>query len=225
MIVAKQQCLLKYLDYDPGAIDGVSGQKTGDAIESFQRDNSLVHDRIFGPKTEEKARYNFNHDIFRPVQSNTFVTPSNAQTVTQNSTAGSVSEPTAANDGTYWARIKHYSRQEFRCPCGKCGGFPVEPVEELVLEADALREHLGVEVIVVPPDGHSGGSGVRCAAYNATFSNSASNSRHLTGRAMDFSARGVSTAKIREYLQSRKNAGKLNYWYQISDTAFHMDVP
>lgn len=223
MEVEKQQCLLKYLGYDPGIIDGVNGPKTGDAIESFQRDNGLVHDRDFGPKTEEKARYNFNHDIFRPESAAGDDAPT--QSVAQNGAACSAAAPAGGKTGKGIYGSKYFRREEFRCPCGKCGGFPAEPQENLVREADALREYLGVSVIVVPPDGHSGGSGVRCAAYNATFSNSASNSRHLTGRAMDFSAPGASTEKIRNYLQERKNAGAVNYWYQITSTSFHVDVP
>ena len=42
----RQQCLLLYLGYKPGAPDGIRGTLTADAIEDFQRDNGLIHDRI-----------------------------------------------------------------------------------------------------------------------------------------------------------------------------------
>ena len=64
----RQQCLLLYLGYKPGTPDGIRGTLTADAIEDFQRDNGLGHDRLWGTKTEAKARYNFDHDVFKPEQ-------------------------------------------------------------------------------------------------------------------------------------------------------------
>ena len=49
----------------------------------------------------------------------------------------------------------------------------------LVRKADALRAHLGVPIHV--------SSGVRCKSHNAAVGG-VSNSRHLTGKAMDFTA-------------------------------------
>ena len=36
MTTKQVQCLLAYLGYDPGGIDGVDGQKTRQAIRNFQ---------------------------------------------------------------------------------------------------------------------------------------------------------------------------------------------
>lgn len=223
MKVKQQQALLTYLDYDPGTIDGMDGPKTGDAIESFQRDNGLAHDRLWGPKTEEKARYNFNHDIFRPTRTDA----SSVQTVTPTvAPVQDLVEVKTGNTGTFWDYIKFFRREEFRCPCGKwCNGFPVEPQEKLVRFMDNLRAHFGKEVTVVPPDGHSGGSGVRCDKYNATLSNSASNSTHKQGRACDFSVKGVANGDIAAYLASAKARGEIAYWYQITDNgSFHVNI-
>lgn len=223
MDVKRQQLILTYLGYDPGEIDGVKGQKTGDAIESFQRDNGLAHDRTWGPKTEEKARYNFNHDIFKP--SNTGA--SSVQNVTPTVAPVQATAPAkTGSTGTFWDNIRFFTRTEFRCPCGKwCNGFPVEPQERLVRFMDNLRAHFGKTVTIVPPDGHSGGSGVRCDKYNATFSNAASNSTHKLGRACDFSISGVSNADIAAYLASAKARGEIAYWYQINERgAFHVNI-
>ena len=126
--------------------------------------------------------------------------------------------------GTYWDGIKYFTRDEFRCPCGKCGGYPVEPKEALVRIADEMRAAFGKAVIIVPPDGHSGGSGVRCQAYNDSLSGSAKNSRHLDGKAIDFSAPGVPGSTIEAYLNKLLNAGKIRYWYKISSGSYHMDI-
>lgn len=224
MTTLQQQHLLAYLGYDPGPFDGILGAKTGDAIEDFQRDNGLSHDRTWGPKTEEMARYNFGHDVFKPEQEAVDTT-----TTTTDGSSASASLDTApttgVKTGTYWDEIKHFTRSEFRCPCGKwCNGFPVEPQEGLVRFLDGMRDDLGHEIIVVPPDGHSGGSGVRCDKYNATLSGSAANSTHKQGRAADFSARGVPDATVSAYLTAAKANGKIAYWYRISSGAFHVNI-
>lgn len=219
MKVKQQQSILTYLEYDD-PVDGIAGPNHGDMVESFQRDNGLVHDRLWGPKTEEKARYNFNHDIFRP-----------AQAATGNASADQPEQKDPAPvkpfaDGTFWDSIRYFTRSEFRCPCGEwCNGFPVEPKEKLVRFMDALRAHFGKEVTIVPPDGHSGGSGVRCDKYNATFSNAASNSTHKEGRACDFSVKGVAPAEVASYLAAAKARGEIAYWYQITDAgSFHVNI-
>ena len=90
--------------------------------------------------------------------------------------------------------------------------------------ADEMREAFGKPVIIVPPDGHSGGSGVRCQRYNDSLSGSAPNSRHVQGKAVDFSAPGVSAATIESYLNKLLNAGKIRYWYKIQSGSYHMDI-
>lgn len=42
---------LKNLGYYTGAVDGIYGSKTKQAVKNFQRDNGLVVDGIIGPKT------------------------------------------------------------------------------------------------------------------------------------------------------------------------------
>lgn len=100
----------------------------------------------------------------------------------------------------------------------------MEPVEAIVRVADDMREAFGVPVIIVPPDGHSGGSGVRCQAYNDSLSGSATNSRHVQGKAVDFSAPGVSASTIEAYLEKLSSNGTIRYWYEITSGSYHMDV-
>ena len=133
-------------------------------------------------------------------------------------------ESTVTNKSGFWKDIKYFTRDEFRCPCGKCGGFPVEPKEALVRIVDEMRESFGKAVIIVPPDGHSGGSGVRCQKYNDSLSGSAKNSRHVQGKAVDFSAPGVPASTIEAYLKKLINDGRLRYWYKISSGSYHMDI-
>jgi peptidoglycan hydrolase-like protein with peptidoglycan-binding domain len=200
MIVRQQQLLLSFLDYDVGTIDGITGPKTQAAIRKFQSDYGLSATGIWNTQTENKIR----EVIGNPEMEK--------------------KDATVATGDAFWNGIKYFTKDEFRCPCGKCGGFPVEPNHKLVLLVEEMRKSFGRPIIIVPPDGHSGGSGVRCAAYNATLSGSASNSRHLQGKAVDFSSPGTPAATIEAYLTKLKNTGKIRYWYRISTGSYHMDV-
>ncbi len=201
MDTKKIQLLLAYLDYDVTP-DGIPGPQTEAAVREFQKNfTGLTVDGDPGRDTQKALKHAVAYDMFRPED-----------------------KPQTAPTGTFWDEIEYFDREEFRCPCGRCGGFPVEPEEKLVREVDALRSFLGVPVIVVPPDGHSGGSGIRCKAYNATLKGSVSNSRHLQGKAADFRAIGASAATIENCLAKRQTAGAIRYWYKISSGSYHMDV-
>lgn len=196
----QKQNLLAYLGYYVGDIDGIWGAMSKTAMDAFKADYKGLDAPGIPEDAPEKAlKHAVAYDMFK-------------------------TEPVKDETGTFWGRIRHFTRNEFRCPCGNCGGFPVEPQEALVRAADDMREAFGCAVIIVPPDGHSGGSGVRCAAYNAKLSGSVSNSRHLFGKAIDFSAPGVSESTIEAYLSKIKSNGTIRYWYKISYGSYHMDI-
>ena len=112
----------------------------------------------------------------------------------------------------WWGEIRHFSRQEFACKCGRCGGFPTEPEETLVRRADQLREHFGAAVWV--------SSGVRCEDHNAAVGGVA-NSRHLAGKAMDFRVVGKTAAEVMRYVNQCPD---IRYAYAIDPNYVHMDV-
>ena len=203
MTNTQKQHLLAYLGYYDGAVDGTWGDKSRQATKALQHAHGLTEDGVFGDDTFRAAKDDVANDRFYE--------PQEAQ-------SGAGEAP------AWWADIKHFDRSEFRCPCGKCGGFPVWPQEALVRIADKMREDFGVPVIIVPPDGHSGGSGVRCQAYNDSLSGSVSNSRHVLGKAFDFSAPGKTAAEIEAYLVKLKSAGTIRYWYKIQSGSYHLDI-
>lgn len=204
MTIKQIQCLLAYFGCYSGDIDGQWGRLSVEGTEKFQNAAGLKTDGICGPSTQAKLQ---------EMVGNGEELPKNV-----------VNTTTTSNTGTFWDEIKYFTRSEFRCPCGKCGGFPVEPQEALVRVADEMREEFGVPVIIVPEDGHSGGSGVRCQAYNDSLSGSVSNSRHVQGKAFDFSAPGKSAAQIEAYLAKIKAAGTIRYWYKITAGSYHVDI-
>lgn len=123
------------------------------------------------------------------------------------------SSPSKPTTGTFWDDIKYFSRSEFKCPCPRCGGFPVEPVEKLVRIADNVRAKAGKPAHV--------SSGVRCVAHNAELPGSASNSRHLKGWAMDFCIEGMTSTQLDALVGAQAGVA---YHYKINDRYVHMDV-
>lgn len=112
----------------------------------------------------------------------------------------------------FWDTIKYFTRDEFKCKCGKCGGFPVEPKEKLVKLLDGVREHFNAPAYI--------SSGVRCEAHNAAVGG-VSNSRHLYGKAVDFCVSGISSNLVLPYVQ--KLTG-VRYSYAIDSNFVHMDI-
>ena len=193
MNIVQKQCLLKYLGYYDGAIDGAWGAKSANATKEFQKDNGLTADGVFGSKTEEVIVTAVFHGKFK--------------------TAASTNVSTKTESGDWWDNIKHFDRSEFKCKCGKyCNGYPVEPQEQLVTVADRVREHFGKAVHV--------SSGVRCNQHNANVGG-VSNSRHKSGKAMDFRVIGYTAQQVLAYVQKQP---EIRYSYSIDGTYVHMDI-
>lgn len=113
-----------------------------------------------------------------------------------------------------WDKIRYFSRDEFKCKCGGkyCDGFPAEPHPTLVKVADRVREHFGAAAII--------SSGVRCELHNANVGG-VGNSRHLSGKAMDFRISGKTAAQVLEYVWQQP---EIRYAYDIDGTYVHMDI-
>lgn len=115
----------------------------------------------------------------------------------------------AVQSGDFWDDIKYFKKSEFRCKCG-CGADKME--EKLIRVADRVRGHFGKPVTV--------SSGRRCSKHNANVGG-VSNSRHLSGKAMDFCVSGKSSAQVLEYVQKQS---EIRYAYAIDGSYVHMDV-
>lgn len=166
MTVKQKQCLLAYLGYYVGNIDGVWGTLSKTATRCFQQDHGLSADGVFGDATAKA--------VLAAVAKN------------------EVKKPTVSKTGTFWDDIEFFTREEFRCQCkGKyCDGFPVEPEESMVRAVNEIRRRLGVPVQIVD----AGGSGVRCKTHNANVGGVA-DSQHLFGLAADLHS-SASPAKM-----------------------------
>lgn len=196
MTVKQYQALLTYLGYDPGGVDGANGPNTTAAIKEFQAAEGLTVDGTVGNATEAA--------LLDAVAEGRFKTEETA----------SITESNSSLTGTFWDNIKYFSRSEFKCQCGGkyCNGYPAEPSEALVRIAESLREEIGKPIIIT--------SGLRCATHNAEVGG-VSNSRHISGKAMDFYVSGWTASQLLAKTQARSD---LRYSYAINDNCVHMDV-
>lgn len=185
MTIKQKQCLLCYLGYYVGDIDGKFGTLSRIATTSFQRDFGVEENGICGTATEKALKHAVAYGM-----------------------------PVKEKPVDFWGEIKYFKRNEFRCKCGKCGGFPVEPSEELVLILEKIRKYFGKPVIV--------NSGIRCAAHNASPAvGGANNSQHLKGTAADVVVRGIDPERVAKYAETLlpKSGGIGRY-----KTFTHIDV-
>jgi uncharacterized protein YcbK (DUF882 family) len=184
----QKQCLLAYLGYYTNKIDGIWGEKSRAATVALQKATGLTADGIFGANTAARIKKAVAADEF-------------------------AEEKKAAASSSWWKGIKHFTREEFRCPCPRCGGFPAEPQEKLVRAADKTRDHFGKPIRV--------SSGVRCQAHNDELSGSVPDSRHIRGKAVDFSVEGFSSSMVLAYVQKLP---EIRYAYAIDSKYVHMDI-
>lgn len=184
MTVRQKQHLLGYLGYYEGAVDGIWGPVSRQAARNFQREAGLTEDEEMGQESQDR--------ILAVIA------------------AGEPEKP-----ADFWEEIRFFDQEEFRCTCGGrgCGGFPAEPREDMVRNAEKIRTHFGAPVTV--------SSGVRCALRNGELPGSAANSLHLQGRAMDFCVRGKRAAAVLEYVRQLPQVREA---YAIDENYVHMGV-
>ena len=176
MTSKQKQCLLYYLGFYSGAIDGIFGPASEAATRAFQSAWGLPVDGIFGAQTEAAAR-------------------------------AAVADP-----DSFWTTVRYFKKDEFRCRCGSCGGFPAQPRQVLVTLADKVREHFGAACHI--------SSGVRCESHNKAVGG-VRNSRHLLGKAMDFRTEGVAAKDVLTFLDTLP---EVRYCYAIDANFVHMDI-
>lgn len=187
MTVKQKQCLLYVLGYYVGNIDGVWGSGSKEACRAFQKDfGGLTVDGIAGDQTVQAMKHTVAFGIAKKTD-----TPMT---------------------GEFWDEIKYFKKSEFKCKCGKCGGYPAEPKEKLIRVADKVRANLGGAASV--------SSGVRCKNHNSAVGG-VSNSRHLTGRAMDFCIAGKTSDQVLAEVNKHKD---IRYAYKIDSRYVHMDI-
>ena len=231
MTIKQKQWQLYYLGYYGGEIDGIWGAGSKAATVSFQKDNALEADGIFGAQTITKST-----EIIKAIQKvitdgktaidglagletkNATVRWQAEHGLTPDGIAGvntraKIAEESAEEDDGWWRNIRYFSRKEFACKCGRyCEGYPAQMQRGIVELADRGREELkGVGFV---------SSGLRCPQHNADVGG-VSDSRHLSGKAIDLRIEGKSARQTLAWAQKQP---EVRYAYAIDAYYVHMDI-
>lgn len=119
-----------------------------------------------------------------------------------------------------WKACKDFKPEEFKCKCGKCTGYPVQMKVKELKHIQRIRDHYGKAMTIT--------SGLRCEYQNRKVGG-LSDSKHLSGYAVDFYMPGVT-----DTLERRRNAVKFiktlpNHYYTYGDgiasTGAHVSRP
>lgn len=176
MTIKQAQCLLEYLGYEPGVIDGANGPNTRDAVKAFQRAEGLAVDGIAGANTQSK--------LLEAVAQGRFY-------ATQEAQSKPAGDGEAAKylhmDGFYHIPrgvdvplTKNFSAREIHCQGVGCCTESV--ISKRIMDlAQAIRDDLGEPLTI----GTSGGSGYRCKTHNAATSGASPTSLHTISEAVD----------------------------------------
>ena len=171
----QKQCLLTYLGYDTGGVDGLWGDRSRQATEAFQRDYGLDPDGVFGDATLTRIK-----EVI----------------ATGEQPASQPQQPQTGGGEDWWTDIKYFKKSEFACKCGGryCNGYPAEMQEAVVKIADAARAHFGKPAHVI--------SGLRCQQWNA-HEGGVANSQHMCGEAIDLRIDGVPAETLRQFVSAQ----------------------
>ena len=230
MTIKQKQWQLYYLGYYGGEIDGIWGRKSKAATVSYQKDNGLDADGIFGTQTIAKSTETVK-SIQKVITDGKIAIDGLAGLETKEATvrwqaehglvpdgiAGvntrtKIKEESTDEDG-WWRSIRHFSKKEFACKCGRyCDGYPAQMQRSVVELADRAREELKGAGFV--------SSGLRCSRHNTNVGG-VSNSRHLSGKAIDMRVEGKSARQTLAWVQKQP---EVRYAYAIDANYVHMDV-
>lgn len=202
MTVKQKQCLLAYLGYYAGEIDGLWGPMTQQATEAFQHDYQLRVDGVYGDGTQAKA-----------VEVIASGEPSIIQRQGDDTQAAPPSIP-EDDDAAFWATIPNFDKSEFTCHCG-CGLNNVD--HGLVGVCQRLRDYCNARFIITSP--------CRCPENNAR-AGGVWNSKHLASkekkcRAVDFYIEGKTAVEVQAVAQAQP---EIRYSYCIDGSAVHMEM-
>lgn len=187
MTIKQIQCLLTYLGYSPGAIDGADGKNTQAAIRAFQADYGLTVDGIPGAATQK---------MLIGAIAGTAVKMEKPEAPDGSST-GYGAEKYLQSDGCYHIPrgvdvqiTKNFWAHEIHCQgIGCCTESVIS--KRIMLLAQEIRDDLGEPLTIAT----SGGSGYRCKKHNAEVPGASPKSLHTISDAVDLHYRDPARLK------------------------------
>lgn len=197
MTARQKQCLLTFLGYDTGGVDGIWGEKSRHATECCQEDLGIPADGVWGEMTEAAVLEAVcNYDLVVDEAGDLVVAPKE-------------------ETGTFWDEIEYFTPEEMCCKCGGkyCNGYPHEIQPLLMQICDRARRWSGHPIVIV--------SGLRCEQWNA-IQGGVANSQHKYGEAVDAYFYGVTPGAALAWLQSQP---EVRYAYIIPGSSnIHFDI-
>lgn len=187
MTIKQIQCLLTYLGYSPGAIDGADGRNTQGAIRAFQADYGITVDGIPGAVTQK---------MLIGAIAGTAVKVKKPK-IPGGSSAGYGAEKYLQSDGCYHIPrgvdvqiTKNFWAHEIHCQgIGCCTESVIS--KRIMLLAQEIRDDLGEPLTIAT----SGGSGYRCKKHNAEVLGASPKSLHTISDAVDLHYRDPARLK------------------------------
>lgn len=178
MTTRQVQALLDYLGYEPGAIDGVDGADTQDAVRAFQAAEGLTVDGVAGTQTQARLK----EAVF---QGREYKPPDTAESGDKTEAVTDAAQY-LRSDGCYHiprgveVRLtKNFMASEIHCQGKSCCAESV--ISKRIMDlAQEIRDDLGEPLSI----GTADGSGYRCKTRNAEV-DGAANSLHLISDAVD----------------------------------------
>ena len=107
-------------------------------------------------------------------------------------------------DSEWGTKYPNFKKAEFKCPCGRCGGYGDGIASSLLVTLQKLRDKYGKLQIT---------SGYRCKQHNKEVGGS-TNSKHTKGQAADFYLDGFNSQSKRvDVVNELKGTEYYNYAY------------
>lgn len=205
MTITQKQCLLTYLGYDTGGVDGIWGDKSRQATEAFQRDYDLDKDGVFGDATLARIK-----EVIVSVEQ-----PA-AKPQQPQEDSGRVLDAAKylQSDGCYHIPrgvdvqlTRNFWAHEIHCQ-GVCCCTESVISKRIMDLAQAIRDDIGEPLSIAT----AGGSGYRCPVHNAEIKGASPKSLHTISDAVDLHYRDPAALKAATLRNLRDGEVGLYSW-------------
>ena len=202
MTIKQKQCLLTYLGYYTGAIDGIWGDKSRQATEAFQRDYRLTVDGVFGDATAQRIREviaSGEQPAHQPQEDSGHV----SDAVKYLKSDGCYHIPRGVDvqlTRNFWAREIH---------CQGIGCCTESVISKRIIDlAQEIRDDIGEPLYIAT----AGGSGYRCSVHNVGTKGASQKSLHTISDAVDLHYRDPAALKAATLRHLRDGEVGLYSW-------------
>lgn len=205
MTITQKQCLLTYLGYDTGGVDGIWGDKSRQATDAFQRDYGLEKDGVFGDATLERIKdviVSGEQPASKPKQ--------------PKEDSGNVLDAAKylRSDGCYHIPrgvdvqlTRNFWAHEIHCQGVGCCTESV--ISKRIMDlAQEIRDDIGEPLSIAT----AGGSGYRCPVHNAEIRGASPKSLHTISDAVDLHYRDPTKLKAATLQHLRDGEVGLYSW-------------